>query len=73
MALAVTKMSVPAKLAPFWNKHGERAARVLEDYLSSCPSNGEKLGALGVLGHLLLTYGDSIQVLGLANAKGNKN
>lgn len=58
---SITEIKVPAEVAPFMEHHGKRATDAITKYLSACPTLDEKLGALGVLAHILLAYGDALQ------------
>lgn len=58
---SVSEIRVPAYMAPFMERHAQRALEALADYVASCKTLDEKLGALGVLGQLLVTFGDALQ------------
>lgn len=58
------EIRVPAEMAPLMGRHGGRAAEVITDYLAQCRTNAERLGALGVLGHVLAAYGDALVSMG---------
>jgi hypothetical protein len=62
----LTEIRVPPELAPVWEKHAQRALKALRRYTDECRTIDEKLGALGVMASLLLTYGDSLQAVELS-------
>lgn len=58
---SLAEIRVPPAVAPFMERHGQRALKALTDYMAPCKTLDEKLGALGALAQILLAYGDSLQ------------
>ena len=61
----IAEIRVSPAVAPFMERHGQRATSAVTAYLATCKNIDEKLGALGVLAQVLLAYGDSLQAIRL--------
>jgi len=69
----IAQIVVPPAVAPYMERHGQRATEAITAYLTSCPTVDEKLGALGVLAQVLLHMGDAIQAMQLAKTAGSEH
>jgi hypothetical protein len=69
---AMVEIRVPPEVAPFMERHGQRAAQTITRFLAACPTLDEKLGALGVLAQLVLATGDSLRAVMLDKATAGK-
>lgn len=57
---SIAEIRVHPAVAPFMERHGQRALAALTDFVASCSTLDEKLGALGAFAQVLVAFGDSL-------------